>query len=97
MRKRDTVPEESELKTITPSRLHVPPFVPLASHSVRGGVPERSTLFSLPPAKKARNRLSGDQNGNVAPSLPFTVCALRRLSARSQMTLPLSDETIALK
>ena len=41
-----------------------------ASQIVCGGPPAMSTFFSLPPAKNARNRLSGDQNGRSTPSVP---------------------------
>src|SRR5262245_10655525 len=49
--------------TMIPSRFHVPPRPIGASQSVWGGPPEASILFSLPPAKKPRKRLSGDQKG----------------------------------
>src|SRR3954471_20081092 len=61
---------------ITLSRFHVPPLPlgPGNSHSVVGCPPDNATSFNLefpwPCAKKAIERLSGDQNGNAAPSLP---------------------------
>ena len=57
-------------KRMTPSRFQDPlrPFA--TSHTGSGGAPEMSTFWSLPSAKNARNRLSGDQNGKVAPCVP---------------------------
>ena len=57
-------------KRMTPSRFQDPlrPFA--TSHTGSGGAPETSTFWSLPSAKNARNRLSGDQNGKVAPCVP---------------------------
>src|SRR6516165_3905769 len=54
---------------ITPSRLQVAPRLFEASHRVRGGPPEISIFLSFPPAKNPRKRLSGDQNGDDAPSV----------------------------
>ena len=53
---------------ITLSRLQLPPRPAGASHSTIGGPPAIWTFFSLPPAKKPMNRLSGDQNG-IGPAL----------------------------
>ena len=54
-----------------------------ASASVCGAEPPRSTRFSLPSAKKPTERLSGDQNGNVTPSVPATGCAEAEASDRT--------------
>src|SRR6476660_10022680 len=65
-----TVPDENR---ITLSRLQVPPN-PLPrvfkSQSTVGGPPVIATFFSLPEAKNAMNRLSGDQNGKAPCSVP---------------------------
>ena len=54
-----------------PSTLHVPPPKGVvASHNTVGTPPDTSTFFSFPSAKKPTNRLSGDQNSDVAPSVP---------------------------
>src|ERR1043165_6085137 len=57
-------------KMIVPSLLHDPGRPPAASQSDTGTPPVRSTFFSLSSAKNAMKRLSGDQNGNVAVSVP---------------------------
>ena len=72
-------------KRITPSELHEPSAPVGASQTFCGGPPEVSTFFSLPSAKKARKRESGDQKGRVVPSVPSSACAVRELSGRSQM------------
>src|SRR5205085_11933617 len=63
-------------KTITSSLFQVPPptFRGLLQ-SVIGGPPEASIFLSLPSAKKPIDRLSGDQKGYAAPSVPFSDCA----------------------
>src|SRR5262249_16494594 len=53
------------------------------SHRVCGGPPEASTFLSLPAMKNPIERLSGDQNGNEASSVPFNGCAVRESSART--------------
>ena len=55
---------------MTLSRLQLPPRPAGASDSTTGGPPAIGTFFSLPAAKNPMNRLSGDQNGNVPPSVP---------------------------
>ena len=71
-------------KTITPSRFHVPARGSGASHNVMGGPPETSIFLSFPPAKNPMNRLSGDQKGWNAPSVPASDCAARVSSERTQ-------------
>src|SRR5438128_3549048 len=56
-------PEGVGAKTMTPSRLHVPPRPERISQRLWGGPPEASIFFNFPSAKKAINRLSGDQKG----------------------------------
>ena len=74
------VEEDDALGTPRPSE-------PLgASQIFCGGPPVTSTFFSLPSAKNARNRLSGDQNGRVAPSVPASGLRRRaRSSGRTQI------------
>ena len=54
---------------MTPSRLQAPPRPFDASASSCAFPPGRSRRFSLASAKKPIARLSGAQNGNVAPSV----------------------------
>src|SRR5712671_6967718 len=72
------------LKTITPSRLHVPPRLSGASQSVMTGPPMTSILLSFPPAKNPRAELSGDQKGAEARSVPASACAVSVSSERTQ-------------
>src|SRR5271169_4152305 len=69
---------------MTPSRLHAPPPPPDASHNVVGGPPDTSIFLSFPSAKNPRKRLSGDQNGRKAPSVPASTCAVSVSSERIQ-------------
>ena len=59
---------------MTPSRLHDPPVVPASASAASlitiGELPLISTRFSLPAEKNPIERLSGDQNGKSAPSVP---------------------------
>src|SRR5437879_1872939 len=57
-------------KKITSWRLHAPPRPLGAEQSVCAGPPEASILLRLPAAKNPTKRLSGDQNGKDAPSVP---------------------------
>jgi len=50
-------------KTIAPDALHVPPRPPPASQIVCAAPSGTVIRFSFPPAKKASEKLSGDQNG----------------------------------
>src|SRR5271169_5861634 len=72
------------LKTMIPSRLHAPPPPPDASHNVKGGPPDASIFLSFPSAKNPTKRLSGDQNGRTAPSVPASACAVSASSERIQ-------------
>ena len=60
-------------KTITPAWLHDPPRGLSASHSVKAFLRQPSIFLSFPSAKKATVLLSGDQNGNIAPSVPESI------------------------
>ncbi len=70
--------------TITPCGLQLAPPKEGTSASVRGGPPERSTVFSLPPALKPIERPSGDQKGSGPPRLPASGCAVVESSERIQ-------------
>src|SRR5215471_21260810 len=59
-----------EVNKITPSRFQVPPRGNGVSQSAKTGPPNASIFFSLPPAKNPMRRLSGDQKGRPAPSVP---------------------------
>jgi hypothetical protein len=84
--------------TITPFRFHVPPRAPSALQMVCTGPPERSIFFSLESAKKAMKRLSGDQNGSAAPSVPARGVISAESSARIQICcLPSFTRTSAAK
>jgi hypothetical protein len=74
-------------KTITPSRFQAPPRPEKASHKASAGPPDASILFSLPSAKKPRARLSADQKGNIAPSVPGSAWAVGPSKGRSQSRL----------
>src|SRR6185503_3951195 len=67
-----------------PSLLQEPPRPLGASHMVCGDPPLAATLLSLRPARNPRYRLSGDQNGNDAPSVPGTGRASSDARGRTQ-------------
>jgi hypothetical protein len=50
-----------------------------------GGPPSTSIFFSFEPAKNASMRLSGAQNGQLAPSVPGSALASGESSARTQI------------
>jgi hypothetical protein len=68
---------------IVPSAPQLPPTPTSASHKVCTGPPAASTRFSIPPAKKASERPSGDQNGCRAPSVPASGSARSESSGRT--------------
>src|SRR5262245_42612666 len=81
---------------MTPSRFQVPPFLALQSQRTSGGPPSRETFLSLPSAKKPLNRLSGDQNGNAACSVPGSSLASAVSSDRThRVNPPCEDPTKA--
>ena len=57
-------------KSMVPFGLQLPPNARGASASTSGFPPSRSRRFSFPSAKKPIERLSGAQNGKLAPSVP---------------------------
>ncbi len=78
-------PEFCGLKTISPFVLHVPPWLPGADANATGGPPATSIRFSCPLEKNPIDRLSGDQKGRAAPSVPASGRALSTLRGRSQI------------
>ncbi len=77
---------------MTPSGLQFPPCPQGASASVRGGPAAASIVLSLPPAKNPMDLPSGDQNGNLALSVPTRGCAVREFRDRTHSCqLPLAD------
>ena len=65
-----TSSDEGE-KMISPSSFHEPARgLACTVQRFKGGVPVTLAFFSLPPEKKAINRLSGDQNGCWPSSVP---------------------------
>ena len=62
--------------TITPSRLHVPLPASSALASACVDPSAMSIRFSLPSAKNPMDRLSGDQKGFIAPSVPGNGCTV---------------------
>src|SRR4030095_12493241 len=63
-------------KRITPSLFQAPPRPFNASARTCGALPSRSIRFNFAFAKKATARLSGDQNGLDAPSVPSRASAV---------------------
>src|SRR6266567_5845373 len=84
---------------IVPSGLQVPPLPKGASHITSAEPPLRSIVFNLPPAKKPRDRLSGDQKGKVAPSVSASGCASGAFMGRTQIVClpsdPIATKTMA--
>ena len=76
------------LKRMTLSSFHEPGTGMAVAATITTGPPRMSTFLRVPPAMKATNRLSGDQNGASAPSVPGTGCAVGWSSRRIQSILP---------
>ena len=62
-------------KRMTPRAFHVPAPPYGAGQTTVGEPPDTSMVLSWPSAKKPTNRLSGDQKGSDAPSVPESGCA----------------------
>src|SRR5215813_6459431 len=80
--------------TMTPCGLQVPPRPKGASQRGSAGPPSTAIFFSFrsESEKKAIHRPSGDQNGNVALSVPSSACAVKLFSDRTQMReMPLAS------
>src|SRR5208282_6513058 len=72
------------VKMIVPSRFQEPPRPLLASQIDCMPSPPASMRLSLPPAKNAMLRLSGDQKGNSGLSVPSSGCAFADARLRTQ-------------
>src|SRR4030095_10674441 len=67
---------------IVPPSLHAPPRPFAASQSVAAAPPVTEIFFSLPPAKNAIHRPSGEKNGLSASSVPDSAVARRWVCRR---------------
>src|SRR5580698_2008002 len=72
---------------ITPPGPQAPPRPRGASLTIWVEPPSRSTVLSLPSAKNPRERLSGDQKGKVALSVPGSSRASTVLVGRTQSAI----------
>ena len=70
---------------MTPSFVQVPPLGYAVGHRARGAPPRTSMIRNWPSAKKPSDRPSGDQNGQLAPSVRSTRKACALFNARSQI------------
>src|SRR5207245_1989764 len=73
----------SGAKMIVPSWFQLPPRAMEVSQMVSGGPPCASIFLSLESAKNPMERLSGDQKGKEAPSVPSRGRADRESSGRT--------------
>src|SRR5580765_3431891 len=71
-----------------PSALQVPPYPDAVLVSVCGAAPPKSRRFSAVPEKKPIEWPSGDQNGNVPPSVPGSGCAVANANDRNHRREP---------
>src|SRR4029453_13355469 len=62
-----------------------------ASQISCGGPPDASTLFTLPPATNAMERLSADQKGCAAPSVPGRRCGVTAPTGRQKKNKMFSE------
>src|SRR5215472_16030547 len=77
---------------MVPSRFQLPPPSHGASATLTAGPPDTSMVLSLSFAKKPSERLSGDQNGLDAPSVPGNGRAAGKFRERAQsMVFPLAS------
>jgi hypothetical protein len=67
---RSSGPSLKPLNRMTPSAFQVPPRPWATSQIAVGNPPSTSTRLSFPAAKNPIDRLSGDQKGYVASSVP---------------------------
>src|SRR5271154_3699754 len=81
------------VKRIVPSAPQVPPRPIATSQRARGGLPDTSIRLSLPLAKNPNERLSADQNGNVAPSVPSSGFAAAEFSGLTHRSWRPSEVT----
>ena len=92
------MPEGPVPARIVPSGPHAPPRgsgTPVISNA---GPPTALTLLSFPSAKNPTDKLSGDQNGRSAPSVPGIACAVpvskRRSHSMGRAPVPAAVKTI---
>src|SRR5215831_17170844 len=79
---------------MTPLRLHVPDDRPTrVSHMICGEPLGRSSRFSLPAAKNAKEPPSGDQNAESTSSVPGSAAGVSESRDRSHSCLPPSGPT----
>src|ERR1700730_6103459 len=83
--------EAAGANRMVPSGPQLPPLPRGASASVRTAPPLASTVFNLPAPKKPMYRLSGDQKGKVASSVPASGCAEGELRERTHNCAPCSE------
>src|ERR1700733_6390443 len=69
---------------ITPPGPHAPPRPSGTSQTTSADPTSRSMVLSLLSAKNPRERLSGDQKGKNAPSVPGSACASSPFVGRTQ-------------
>src|SRR5580658_37627 len=69
---------------ISPLGPQAPPRPSGTSQTICVEPPSRSTVLSLPSAKNPRERLSGDQKGKVAASVPVSARAATALVGRTR-------------
>src|SRR5579863_9833106 len=81
---------------ITSSGPHVAPRPSVASQTTCAAPPLRSIVFSLVSAKNPTERLSGDQNGNIAPAVPASMRASNVFVGRTQSAV-LPSAAVAAK
>lgn len=74
--------------TMKPSLFQVPLRPLLASQTVCAGPPPVLILFSLPWAKNPISRMSADQNGYKASSVPAKTCGNVELNERTTVPCP---------
>src|SRR5205085_7447701 len=73
------------VKTIVcPSGLQLPPRPSGAAHNMTAFPPETGIFFSALSRKKAIQRPSGDQNGNIALAVPWSCRGISESSERTQ-------------
>src|SRR6476469_252845 len=80
--------------TITPSAFQVPRARFGAAQMFCSAPPVTLIFLSRPPEKNAISRLSGDQNGDSAPSVPSNNSALVDSKRLTKMALPASVDAV---
>ena len=83
-------------KMITPSGPQAPPRPICTAQTTCTESPLRSMVFNWPSAKNPRERLSGDQKGKIAPSVPGSARASSEFMERIQSAV-LPSSPVAAK